>query len=94
MPGHVAPTPLPLTMIGFGKGGLSEKGSSQKSPFSRDSRESRDSSDSRDPSECGKQRRTWPFSRDSREFRAFRDSRDSSSEQTPCVMTPLGLCRS
>ena len=33
--------------------GLLEKGSLQKSPFSRDSREVRDSRDSREPSDCG-----------------------------------------
>ena len=75
--------------LGFGKGGLLEKGSFQKSPFSRDSREFRDSRDSREPPDCGKQRRIRPFSRDSREFRDFRDSRDSSSEKTPFVMTPF-----
>ena len=66
-----------------------EKGSFQKSPFSRDSREFRDSRDFREPSDCGKQRRIRPFSRDSRESRDFRDSRDSSSEKTPFVMTPF-----
>ena len=40
--------------IGFGKRGLLEKGSFQKSPFSRASREFRDSRDSRDPPDCGK----------------------------------------
>ena len=71
------------------KKGLLEKGSFQKSPFSRDSREFRDSRDSREPPDCGKQRRVRPSSRDSREFRDFRDSRDSSSEKTPFVMTPF-----
>ena len=63
------------------KGGLLEKRSFQKRPFSRESiRESfRESRDSRDPQECGKQRRIRPSSRDSREFR---DSRDSSSQKT------------
>ena len=70
--------------FGFGKRGLLEKGSFQKSPFSRDSREFRDSRVSRKPPDCGKQRRIRPFSRDSREFR---DSRDSSSEKTSFVMT-------
>ena len=69
--------------------GLLEKGSFEKSPFSRDSREFRDSRESREPSDCGKQRRIRPFSRDSRESRDFRDSRDSSSEKTPFVMTPF-----
>ena len=41
-------------IIGFGKRGLLEKGSFQKSPFSRDSREFRDSRDSREPPDCGK----------------------------------------
>ena len=50
----------------FWKRGLLEKGSFQKSPFSRDSREFRDS---REPPDRGKQRRIRPFSRDSREFR-------------------------
>ena len=49
--------------IGFGKRGLLEKGSFQKSPFSRDSREFRDSRDFRGPPDCGKQRRIRPFSR-------------------------------
>ena len=75
--------------FGFGKRGLLEKGSFQKSPFSRDSREFRDSRDFREPLDCGKQRRVRPFSRDSREFRDFRDSRDSSSQKTPFVMTPF-----
>ena len=66
-----------------------EKGSFQKSPFSREFREFRDSRDSREPPDCGKQRRLRPFSRDSREFRDFRDSRDFSSEKTPFVMTPF-----
>ena len=60
-----------------------EKGSFQKSPFSRDPREFRDSRDSLD---CGKQRRIRPFSRDSREFG---DSRGSCSERTRFVMTPF-----
>ena len=76
-------------LFGFGKRGLLEKGSFQKSPFSRDSREFRDSRDFREFSDCGKQRRLRPFSRDSRESRDFRDSRDSSSEKTPFVMTPF-----
>ena len=46
---------------GFRKRGLLEKGSSQKSPFSRDSREFRDSRDFREPSDCGKQRRIRHF---------------------------------
>ena len=75
--------------IGFGKRGLLEKGSFQKSPFSRDSREFRDSRDFSEPPDCGKQRRIPPFSRDSRESRDFRDSRDFSSEKTPFVMTPF-----
>ena len=75
--------------VGFGKRALLEKGSFQKSPFSRDSGEFRDSRDSREPPECRKQRRVRAFSRDSREFRDFRDSRDSSSEKTPFVMTPF-----
>ena len=75
--------------IGFGKRGLLEKGSFQKSPFSRDPREFRDSRDFREPPDCGKQRRIRPFSRDSREFKHFRISRDSSSEKTPFVMTPF-----
>ena len=53
--------------IGFGKRGLLEKGSFQKSPFSRDSRESRASRDPRAPPDSGKQRRILPFPRDSRE---------------------------
>ena len=65
---------------GSEKRGLLEKGSFQKSPFSRDSRDFREFRDSREPAECGKQRRTRPFSRDSRESRDFRDSRDSSSQ--------------
>ena len=76
----------------FWKRGLLEKGSFQKSPFSRDSREFRDSRDFRESSDFGKQRRIRPFSRDSREFRDFRDSRDSRdscSEKTPFVMTPF-----
>ena len=48
--------------VGFGKRGLLEKGSFQKSPFSRDSR------DFRDPPDCEKQRRIRPLSRYSREF--------------------------
>ena len=85
---HLPLSDLPLK-IGFGKRGLLEKGSFQKSPFSRDSREFRDSRDFREPPDCGKQRRIRPFSRDSREFRDSRDSRDSSSEKTPFVMTPF-----
>ena len=75
--------------IGVGKRGLLEKGSFQKSPFSRDFREFRDSRVSRELPDCGKERRIRPFSRDSREFRDLRDSRDSSSEKTPFVMTPF-----
>ena len=77
---------FPARQVGFGKRGLLEKGSFQKSPFSRDSREFRDSRDFREPPDCGKQRTSRPSSRDSREFR---DSRDSSSEKTPFVMTPF-----
>ena len=75
--------------FGFGKRCLLEKGSFQKSPFSRDSREFRDSRVSREPPDCGKPWRIRPFSRDSRESRDFRDSRDSASEKTPFVMTPF-----
>ena len=71
-----------LETFGFGKRGLLEKGSFQKSPFSRDSREFRDFRDSRAPPDCGKLRRIRPISRDSRESRDFRDSRDSSGEKT------------
>ena len=46
---------------GSEKGGLLEKGSFQKSPFSRDSREFRDSRDSRESPDCGKERRIRPF---------------------------------
>ena len=65
--------------FGFGKRGLLEKGSFQKSPFSRE------------PPDCGKERRIRPFSRYSREFRDFRDSRDSSSEKTPFAMTRVSV---
>ena len=41
------------SQIGFGKRGLLEKGSFQKSPFSRDSREFRDSRDFGEPPDCG-----------------------------------------
>ena len=71
---------------GSEKRGLLEKGSFQKSPFSRDSRELRDS---REPPYSGKQSIIRPFSRYSREFRDFRDSRDSSCEKTTSVMTPF-----
>ena len=71
---------------GSEKRGLLEKGSFQKSPFSRDSREFRDTRVSREPPDFGKERRVQPFSRD---FRDFRDSRDFSSEKTPFVMTPF-----
>ena len=80
---------LRMGIVGFGKRGLLEKGSYQKSPFSRDSREFRDFRDSRETPDSGKQRRIRPFSRESRESRNFRDSRDSSSEKTPFVMTPF-----
>ena len=73
----------------FGKRGLLEKGSFQKSLFSRDSREFGDSRDSRARPDCGKQRRIRRLSRESREFRDMRDSRDSSSEKSPFVMTPF-----
>ena len=85
----VCTPPLPLSQLGFGKRGLLEKGSFQKSSFSRDSREFRDSRVSREPPHSGKERRFRPFSRDSRESRDFRDSRDFSSEKTPFVMTPF-----
>ena len=78
-----------LPSSGSGKRGLLEKGSFQKSPFSRDSREFRDSRIFREPPDSGKQRRIRSFSRDSRESRDFRDSRDFSSEKTPFVMTPF-----
>ena len=65
---------------GSEKKGLLEKGSFQKSPFSRDSRHFRDSRASR---------RIRPLCRDSRECREFRDSRDSSSEKTPFVVIPF-----
>ena len=55
---HDCLTPLAFRLckqkIGFGKRGLLEKGSFQKSPFSRDSREFRDSRDFRGPPDCGK----------------------------------------
>ena len=72
-------------LLGTEKRGLLEKGSFQKTPYSRDPREFRDSRNSREPPDCGKEGRIRPFSRDSRESRAFRDSRDSSSEKTPLV---------
>ena len=81
--------PLLWLIFGFGKRGLLEKGSFQKSQFSRDSREFRESRDSRESPDCGKQRRIQPLSRDSSEIRDFRDSRDSSSEKIPFVMTPF-----
>ena len=65
------------SLIGFGKRGLLEKGSFQKSPFSRGLPR-----DSREPPDCGKQRRIRPFSK---EFR------DSSSEKTPFEMTPFSV---
>ena len=68
------------------KRGLLEKGSFQKSPFSRDSRDFRDSRVFRESPDL---RRIRPSSRDSRELRGFRDSRDSSSEKTPFGMTPF-----
>ena len=52
---------LRSTLFGFGKRGLLEKGSFQKSPFSRDSREFRDSRDFREPPDCGNQRKIRPF---------------------------------
>ena len=76
-------------MLGFGKGGLLEKGSFQKSQFSRDSREFRDSRDFKEPPDPGKQRRIQPFSRDARESRDFRASRGSSTEKTPFGMAPF-----
>ena len=72
--------------LGFGKRGLLEKGSFQKSLFSRDSREFRDARVSREPPDSGKRRRIRPFSRESRDFR---ESRDSASEKTPFAMTPF-----
>ena len=78
-----------IFVLGFKKRALLEKGSFQKSTFSRDSREFRDSRDSREPPDCGKRRRVRPSSRDSREFRDFRDSRASSREKTPFVMAPF-----
>ena len=47
--------------FGFGKRGLLEKGSFQKSIFSRDSREFRDSRDFREPPDCGKPRGIRPL---------------------------------
>ena len=68
------------------KRGLLEKGSFQKSPFSRYSREFRDST-----ATLWKTKENPTIARDSREFRDFRDSRDFSSEKTPFVMTPFFL---
>ena len=85
---NAANYPLVQHCIGFARRGLLEKGSFQKSSFSRDSRKFRDSRDSREPPDCGKQRRLRPFSRASREFSNSRDSRGSSSDKTPFVMTP------
>ena len=76
---------LPNLIVGVRKRGLLEKGSFQRSPFSREFR------DSRQPPDCGKQRRNPPFSRDSRELRDFKDSRDASNEKTPFVMTPFSF---
>ena len=70
--------------LGFGKRGLLEKGSFQKSPC-LEIPENREILEN--PPNCGKQRRIRPSSRDSREFRDFRDSR----EETPFVMTPFSL---
>ena len=81
-------------VLGFGKRGLWEKGSFQKSPFSRDSREFSDSRFSREPPDCGKERRFRPFSSDSREFRDFRVSRDFSSEKPPFRNDPFFRSRS
>ena len=73
--------------VGFEKRGLLEKGSFQKSPFSRDSREFRDSRDLENP-------QTVENKGESDNFleileRDFRDSRDSSREKTPFIMTPF-----
>ena len=79
-----------------------EKGSFQKSRFSRDSREFRDSRVSgvadfmvlpileflESPQTVEKKGDSDHFLRDSREFRDFRDSRAFSTEKTPFVMTP------
>ena len=72
-----------VVRIRFGKRGLLEKGSFQKSPVSRDSREFRDSRDSREPPDYGKQRRIRPFSRDSR------ISRELEILEIPPVKRPL-----
>ena len=60
-----------------------EKGSSNKSPFSRDCREVRGSRESREPPKLSNDRRIRQFSRDSKEFGDIRDSRDPSSEKDP-----------
>ena len=75
-------------LSGSEKGFFLEKGSFQKSPFSRDSREYRDLEILESP-QIGKQRRIWPLSKDSWEFRDFGDSRDSLGWKTPFVMDPF-----
>ena len=52
--GHLVNRDSFALSFGFGKRGLLEKGSFQKSPFSRDSREFRDSRDFREPTYSGK----------------------------------------
>ena len=52
--GHVASSLRWGRSLGFGKRGLLEKGSFQRSPFSRDFREFRDSRDFREPPDSGK----------------------------------------
>ena len=88
---YIARLRLSPFWVGLGKRDLLEKGSFQKSPFSRDSREFRDFRDSREPRDCGKSRRIRPLSRDSRESRDFWDPRGSSSEKTPFVVTPFSV---
>ena len=71
--------------IGFRKRGLLEKGSFQKSPFSRDFREFRDSRVFREPPDCGKQGDSDRFL----EIVENLEILEISTVKRPFVMTPL-----
>ena len=86
-PIRFAPPHITALMSGLEKGGLLEKGSFQKSQFSRDSREFR-SKILENPQTLENKGESDHFL-EILDFRHFRDSRDSSSEKTPFVMTPF-----
>ena len=75
--------------IGFGKRALLEKGSFQKSPFSRDLENLEILEILENPQTVENKEESDHFLEIPENLETFRDSRDSSNEKTPFVMAPF-----